>query len=154
MYNFLEQTGTIKGLIGELLFCQSNTYARWTKLRSYDWLDTQSYEIPLDIKQFLKQYWGTIDVFELVIMENRVEQVIFYEVKTSKYAFKKQCMTSRAAKFYEICQEKGFIVKSVLVLLHSNWQYELKISDYAISNYTVYDSKSLLNFRTAKHNIS
>ncbi|MFW5746403.1 MAG: hypothetical protein ACOCWQ_02515 [Nanoarchaeota archaeon] len=134
--------------MGETIFLCLNKYAHGTKYDSYDWLDKLKHlSIPDHITEFLKDNWATIDVFELQSdVENMVNNVILYEIKTVNYYAtkgvnygKRPFLTKNSLAFYQMALEKGYSVKSVYIILFDNWNFDVSIQDFDVSDFTIWD---------------
>lgn len=139
MLNLYEMKGRLKGELGELLFARIRKFIYRTALFGNDWLDTHKFRVPDNFKLFLREHWNTFDAFSFEVDENSVTNIIFYEIKTSNYRYKRQCLTSNSAKFYKLCLAKGFIVKSALVHIKHDWNFDIHISDFVESQYAIWN---------------
>ena len=139
MVNLRDINGKLKGDLGEVIFTHIQKYAHRAKFDSNYWFDTFKYEIPLIFKVFLRENWGTIDAFEFILENNKIANIIIYEIKTTKSSRKKQCLTSNSLKFYQFCQTQGYLVKSVTVIFKENWNVQINIRDFKEYNYTIWN---------------
>lgn len=138
MYDLLHMSGTLKGNVGEEIYSHVNKYAHRTKLDSYDWIDKMSFHIPLWMKYYLIENWNTIDAFEFLVKNNKVENIIFYEIKTTWNRFVKMTLTHNCKKFYLECKKLGFIVKSVYIYLEEDWKFDVVEKVFDVKNYKIH----------------
>jgi len=139
MYDLLDMSGTVKGNVGEELFVSLNRYVHRAEFGAHEWLEKLPIVIPKNHKDFLVDNWGTIDVFEFVVENNQVVNIIIYEVKTSRYRNKRQDLTRGARRFYQECISQGYKVVSVLVYLAENWKFEIICEDFDEKKYRISD---------------
>lgn len=139
MHNLKEIKGTFKGLIGECLFKVTSNRIFLTRFHPKK-VFINYYIKFLSQKQisFLELNWYSLDAVEYSYSDKKV---IIYEVKTrNKYSVEipyKPKATASSIQIYETAKSSGFVIKSVTVYLHDNWQYEVKIEDYSEKNYFI-----------------
>jgi hypothetical protein len=150
MLNLRKIPGTLKGDVGEAIFLALNKYAHGTKFDSYSWLYKVPFAIPEKFVLFLQENWATIDAFEFHVSNNIATNITFYEIKTVNYYTtgginfgNKPFITKSAAEFYTKALKMKCFVKSALVILHNNWDFELKISDYNQDEFKIHDGNPL-----------
>lgn len=86
--------------------------------------------ISKEFKSTIKNNWGTIDAFEFIVEESTVKNIIFYEIKTTRFKDKIPVVTSNSLRFHKQCLVKGLIVKTIVILLKHNWNYEMIEKDF------------------------
>jgi hypothetical protein len=149
-YNLRKICGTLKGDVGEAIFLSLNKYAHGTRFDSVTWLLKAPFHVPESFVAFLEEHWLTIDAFEFIVENGLANTIIFYEIKTVNYYTrnginfgKKPYLTRNAHRFYNLAKEKGFSVKTALIIFYENWNFSLKINDYDDSDFLIYDGNPL-----------
>ena len=139
MFDLLSIGGTLKGNVGEVIYTHHNRLAHRGRFDGHEWFDRVPYVIPSYLRDFLLKYWWTIDAFEFVIEKDVAVNIIFYEIKTCIFlnSKKKPLLTYNSLKFYRLCQHNAFKVKTVKVVFHTNWKYEMIISDFCENHFEI-----------------
>lgn len=128
-----------KGILGEIIFASMNKNIRRTKLCSNLWLHNFKYSMRAQYKLLLLENWGTFDAFELVVINNEVSKIRFYEIKTTVHKHKKPNITKKSLDFYKNCKAKGFEVFSVFIYLESDWNVDVVVNPFNEHYYRIHD---------------
>ncbi len=125
MENLKAFYGTYKGMIGECMFRLANEKIILTRFAHKKPIIKKYKKILKKQKaRFLKRNWHSIDALEF-----QQDKIILYEIKTKnafKNRFSRPKMTLHSQKVYEQAKILGFEVRLVFVILHNNWQYEIR----------------------------
>lgn len=129
MYNLKSSGGTFKGLAGECMFQISRDNCFMTRFYPLEFI-LRKYDdrLTCEQKEFLRKNWLSIDAIEF-----QEDNICLYEIKTrnSEYVNKyRLVITKNTLNILKNAEEIGFKVKLAKVLLHNNWNYEVKIEDF------------------------
>ncbi|MFT4312826.1 MAG: hypothetical protein ACMXYA_00290 [Candidatus Woesearchaeota archaeon] len=135
MYNMKKFGGTFKGLIGECLFkfVQKKVYlSSFHNIKHVLRKIEEEYSFSTEQKTFISRNYSSIDAIELS------KKPIIYEIKTRNAQHSNQFkinITNNSIKILQDAKKLGFEVRLVEILLHSNWNFDCKISDFTYPNH-------------------
>lgn len=147
VYRYLDSLkGSAKGLIGEILFKNSEENIFCTKLCTPKKIEKLPFEVPIEIKKFLYSNWHSLDCFSFKTIRDACsrlfyKQTILYEVKTKRYnpnqekSFQKISFTDHEIEVYEDAQSLGIEVKIVKIIFFDNWKYLIRKYDFDSKKY-------------------
>ena len=154
MHNLKEQKGTFKGVIGECMFKMTSRHAFLTRVHpKWKFFTATNKYLTDEQKQFIDKNWYSLDSIEIQFIDNKPE-VLLYEVKTqnklhNRPSWWKPKITQTTAVLYEQAIKIGFCVKLAIVEFQENWNFEVKILDYASDHYSVDRLKKYDKIRNA-----
>lgn len=134
MHNLKRMGKTFKGLAGECMFRLVKTKSYLTRFFPIDFVLRRHDESLNEVqKNFLIRNWLSFDAIEFI--EN---EIVIYEIKTRNVEYDtgkyRTQITQNSVNLLNEAKKLEFTVKLAKVLLHNNWEYEIKISQF---NYDV-----------------
>jgi len=146
-YYLTDIKGSVKGIIGELLFKNSRDHIYSTKICSPNILERLPFHIPVSTIKFLTNNWFTLDCFKFNVAKNLDTYIyvntLLYEVKmTNNYTlhnrpkfYDRMKFTDNQKKVYEEARTLGLDVKVVKIVLYMDGKYTINIMDYDNEKY-------------------
>lgn len=153
MHNLKKMGGTFKGLSGECMFRLVRKRSYITRFFPIEFVLRRHSEMLSEKKiKFLMDNWLSFDAIEFFDSD-----IIIYEIKTRNVEYStryKIQTTQQSVNALNQAKLLGFNVKLAKVLLHNDWNYEIKFSNFNyhprrmwINNHNNYD-KSSLNYKS------
>ena len=150
IYNLKTQGSSLKGDIAEVIVKYKVNFGHRPREISPTFLDEKrDFVIPSKVKDYLKKYWYTIDLFAFKIEANEFKDLEIYEVKSrnmydpSFKRFLKPPITDNALKAYKEAMQLGFIVKYAEVIFLDCWDYYIFFKDFNPDDFIVYNGGNI-----------